>query len=455
MGQASPQGHSNGAVGGGRESRVSAATACSVVIANMVGIGVFTSAGFQVEAVPSGFGVLLLWVTGGLVALCGALCYAELAAALPRSGGEYHFLSRIFHPLPGFLSGWISATVGFAAPIALAAMAFADYLGGALPWLPRAPLAVGLVVATAIVHSFNLRFGGAVQRMSTWLKVLLIVCLCVALFSFGGSAPAHFLPAAGDPGLIFSAPFAVSLVFVMYSYSGWNSAAYIADEVRDPGRSLPLALVGGAIVVTFLYVLINAAFLFAAPMSAMSGKVEVALIAARAVFGETGADVTAALIGIGLISTVSAMTWAGPRVSLAMGEDHRGLRFLACRNRSGIPIVALWVQTALALAMLLTASFKSILLYVEFVLSIPLMMTVFGVIWLRLREPDLPRPFRVWGYPITPLIFLGMEAWFIVALLQRQPRESIAGIATLALGALVYFLTTGRGAGRATKPSIT
>lgn len=410
----------------------------------MVGIGVFTSAGFQVEAVPSGFGVLLLWIIGGLMALCGSLCYAELAAALPRSGGEYHFLSRIFHPLPGFLSGWVSATVGFSAPIALAAMAFADYLGGALPGLPRAPLAVGLVMAAAVAHSFNLRFGGAVQRVSTWLKVLLIAGLCAALFCAGGRQPVHFLPSAGDVGLVFSAPFAVSLVFVMYSYSGWNAAAYIAGEVRDPGKSLPLALVGGTVVVTGLYVMVNAAFLWSAPMPAMAGKVEVALVAARAALGETGARVAAALIGVGLISTVSAMTWAGPRVSFAMGEDHRALRFLAIQNRAGLPVVALWVQTGLALAMLLTSSFRSILLYVEFVLSVPLMMTVFGVIWLRWREPDLARPFRVWGYPLTPLVFLGLEAWFIVALLQRQPRESFAGIATLLLGAVVYWIAVRR-----------
>ncbi|MCC6354059.1 MAG: amino acid permease [Verrucomicrobiae bacterium] len=445
MGEVLPQGDSKGGRGDAGGAGVSAGTAWAMVVANMVGIGVFTSAGFQVEAVPSGFGVLLLWLIGGLMALCGSLCYAELAAALPRSGGEYHFLSRIFHPLPGFLSGWVSATVGFSAPIALAAMAFADYLGGAIPGLPRAPLAVGLVVAAAAAHSFDLRFGAAVQGISTWLKVLLIAGLCAALFAAGGSQPVHFTPRAGDAALVFSAPFAISLVFVMYSYSGWNSAAYIAGEVRDPGRSLPLALVGGALAVTVLYVLVNSAFLVSAPMPAMAGKVEVALVASRHALGETGARIAAALIGVGLISTVSAMTWAGPRVSFAMGEDHRALRFLAWRNRAGLPIVALWVQTALALGMLLTSSFRSILLYVEFVLSVPLMMTVLGVIWLRWREPGLPRPFRVWGYPLTPLIFLGMEGWFIVALLLRQPRESIAGITTLLLGALVYVVAARRG----------
>lgn len=416
-----------------------------MVVANMVGIGVFTSAGFQVEAVPSGFGVLLLWLIGGVMALCGSLCYAELAAALPRSGGEYHFLSRIFHPFPGFLSGWVSATVGFSAPIALAAMAFADYMAGAMPGLPRAPLAAGLVLVAAVVHSFNLGFAGAVQRVSTWLKVLLIGGMCVALLVFGASQPVQFLPSAGDASLVFSAPFAVSLVFVMYSYSGWNSATYIAGEVREPGRSLPLALIGGTLAVTALYVLINAAFLASAPMAAMAGKVEVALVAAREAFGETGARFVAALIGLGLISTVSAMTWAGPRVTLAMGEDHRALRWLATRNRAGLPVVALWVQTVLALVMLLSASFKSVLLYVEFVLSVPLMMTIFGVIWLRWREPGLPRPFRVPWYPLPPLLFLGMAIWFDVALLERQTEESLMGVGTLLLGAVVYWLTARRG----------
>lgn len=445
MREVSSQGELKGIRGSaGGESRVSAGTAWAIVVANMVGIGVFTSAGFQVEAVPSGFGVQLLWLLGGVMALCGALCYAELAAALPRSGGEYHFLSRIFHPLPGFLSGWVSATVGFSAPIALAAMAFADYLGGAAPGLPRVPMAVGLVVAAAVAHSFNLRVGGMVQWLSTLLKVLLIVGLCVALFAFGESQPVHFLPVRGDASLVFSAPFAVSLVFVMYSYSGWNAAAYVTGEVRDPGRSLPLALVGGTLVVTALYMMVNAAFLVSAPMSAMAGKVEVALVAARSAFGERGARAAAALIGVGLVSTVSAMTWAGPRVSFAMGEDHRALRFLAWRNRGGVPVVALWVQTLLALGMLLTSSFRSILLYIEFVLSVPLMMTIFGVIWLRWREPGLPRPFRAWGYPLTPLIFLGMVAWCDVALLQRQPRESMAGMATLLVGAVVYWFAARR-----------
>ncbi len=443
MGEVVPQGDSG--VSRGIRGGVSAGTAASMVVANMVGIGVFTSVGFQVEAVPSGFGVLLLWLIGGVMALCGSLCYAELAAALPRSGGEYHFLSRIFHPFPGFLSGWVSATVGFSAPIALAAMAFADYMAGAMPGLPLAPLGAGLVLATAVVHSFNLGFAGTVQRISTWLKVLLIGGMCVALLVFGASQPVQFLPSAGDASLVFSAPFAVSLVFVMYSYSGWNSATYIAGEVREPGRSLPLALIGGTLAVTALYVLINAAFLASAPMAAMAGKVEVALVAAREAFGETGARFVAALIGLGLISTVSAMTWAGPRVTLAMGEDHRALRWLATRNRAGLPVVALWVQTVLALVMLLSASFKSVLLYVEFVLSVPLMMTIFGVIWLRWREPGLPRPFRVPWYPLPPLLFLGMAIWFDVALLERQTEESLLGVGTLLLGAVVYWLTARRG----------
>lgn len=426
--------------GGGEHRGVSAFTAWAVVVADMVGIGVFTSVGFQVQAVPSGFCVLLLWLLGGVLAVCGSLCYAELAAALPRSGGEYHFLSRIYHPLPGFLSGWISMTVGFAAPIALAAVAFGDYLTGAVPWMNARWLAAGVVLVLAVMHSFNLRLGGAVQNWATGLKLALMTGLCAVLLGGHEPQPVHFLPGPGDLDLVFSGGFAVSLAFVMYSYSGWNAAAYIAGEVRNPVRSLPIALVGGAAAVTIIYLLLNAAFLVSAPMSALAGKVDVAVIATKAVVGDAGARAAGLLMAVGLISTVSAMTWAGPRVSLAMGEDYRMLRWFAVRNRGGIPIVALWFQTALALAMLLSASFRSILLYVEFVLTVSVALAVFGVIWLRWREPDLPRPFRAWGYPWTPLMYLGMSAWFMVALLQRHPAESLAGTATVLLGAGAYWL---------------
>ncbi|HEY7552382.1 MAG TPA: amino acid permease, partial [Hyphomicrobiaceae bacterium] len=223
-------------------ARVSAVTAAAIAVADMIGIGVFTSLGFQVRGLPSAFSLLMLWIVGGVTALCGALSYAELAAALPRSGGEYNFLSRIYHPAVGFLAGWISATVGFAAPIALAAMAFGTYFEGAVPGSP--PLLLGLALAwiVSLVHLTGVRQSGLFQNVSTAIKVVLIAGFIVAGFAVGTPQPISFAPSAQDVGYILSAPFAISLVFVMYSYSGWNAATYIINEVRDPERSLPRSL---------------------------------------------------------------------------------------------------------------------------------------------------------------------------------------------------------------------
>ncbi|HET7155024.1 MAG TPA: amino acid permease, partial [Hyphomicrobiaceae bacterium] len=208
-------------------ARVSTVTATAIAVADMIGIGVFTSLGFQVRGIPSAFALLALWIVGGITALCGALSYAELAAALPRSGGEYNFLSRIYHPAVGFLAGWVSATVGFAAPIAVAAMAFGTYFEGVFPGSP--PLLLGLALAwiVSLVHLSGVRQSSMFQNVSTAIKVVLIAAFIIAGFAFGSPQPISFVPSAQDLTYIFSAPFAISLVFVMYSYSGWNAATYI------------------------------------------------------------------------------------------------------------------------------------------------------------------------------------------------------------------------------------
>ena len=269
---------------------------------------------------------LLVWAVGGIVALCGALSYAELAAALPRSGGEYNFLSAIYHPAIGFMGGFVSVTVGFSAPIALSAMALGKYMAAALPGIPAAWVSVVAVVILAAVHSLTVRASGNFQVVITTLKVGLIAAFVGLGFLLGG--PPAFAPHQGDFGLIFSGPFAVSLMFVLYSYSGWNAAAYIIGEVRVPQRTVPGALLVATVVVTILYVLLNAVFLMSGPMDAFSGKIEVGEIAARNLLGEQGGRVMAGLIAGGLISSVSAMTWAGPRVAQAVGQDFPALTVL-------------------------------------------------------------------------------------------------------------------------------
>ena len=246
----------------------------------MVGTGVFTSLGFQLLEIRSGFALLALWAVGGIAALCGAMTYAELGAALPRSGGEYNFLARIFHPAAGFVSGWVSATIGFAGPCALAAMTFAAYATSVFdisdsPWA-RPALAAGLVIALGLTHASNHRTSGGTQVVFTVLKVLVIVVFCVTALVFVGEPQAiSFLPAAGDAAELFSAEFAVALIYVSYAYTGWNAATYLSNELEDPQRSLPMILFSGTLVVTLLYLALNYVFLSVAPADAMRGEVEV------------------------------------------------------------------------------------------------------------------------------------------------------------------------------------
>src|SRR5438067_8647901 len=277
-------------------------TACGIVIANIIGTGVFTSLGFQVADIQSGFALLMLWIVGGVVALCGALCYGELSAALPRSGGEYHFLSEIYHPAVGFMAGFVSATVGFAAPIALAAMAFGKYFQGVFGFGSPVLLSFVLVWIIAIFHFGNLRLGSAFQNLWTIVKLPLIGALIGAGFLVEQKQPISFLPRATDTMSIFSGAFAVSLVWVMYSYSGWNASSYIIGEVKQPQRNVPRSLLAGTIVVIAAYVLLNAVFLATTPEAELRGQIEVGLISGKHIFGNKGWTTRGAIPTPGIIS---------------------------------------------------------------------------------------------------------------------------------------------------------
>ena len=426
-----------------RARTISLLTATCIVIANMVGTGIFTSLGFQVGDLPSGFAIMALWAIGGLCALCGALSYAELGAALPRSGGEYHFLREIYHPAVGFVAGWISATVGFAAPVAIAAIPFGTYLAGVVPGLNPLLLSLGVVWITTLFLLWDLRLGSGFQNTSTLLKVALILVIIAAGFFVQGTQPVSFLPVRADGALIVSTPFAISLYWVMYAYSGWNASTYIVGEVRHPTRTIPLSLGLGTLLVTGLYLGINAAFLRTTPIAEMFGKQEVGLIAGLHIFGEGGGKVMAVFIALGLVSAVSAMMWIGPRVTVAMGEDLGALGWLARRNRRGIPVRATLVQFAIVNLLILITTFQKVVNYVQFALMLSSTLTVLGLIVLRWRRPDLPRPYRTWGYPVTPLIFLGVSGWMLWHMLAdpatREP--SLWGLATALLGLVVYYLS--------------
>jgi len=432
------------------KAKIGLYTATAIVAANMIGTGVFTSLGFQIIDLKDGFSISLLWLVGGIAALCGALTYGELGAAMPRSGGEYHFLSRIFHPAVGFLAGWVSALVGFSAPIAAAAMAVGRYstqsllasgaiTPGSEPFLITA-IVIGVVTLVSFVHTLQIRFVSRFQVFFTSLKIGLILILVLAGFTLAKSQGISFLPGPDSMRFVFSAPFAVSLVFVMYAYSGWNAATYVVNEIENPGKNLPRSLFLGTLIVILLYVPLNMVFLYSSPMSALEGKPEVGFIAAHYIFGNAGAILMGALISLGLISAISSMVWAGPRVSQVMGEDYRLLRFLQIKNRNGVPIYALWLQYVIVIVLALSYRFDQIITYIGFILSLSSFLTVVGVFVLRWRRPDLERPYKTWGYPITPLVYLLVTGWMLVFVLRDKPVESLAGLATVMAGLIPYFV---------------
>lgn len=428
-----------------RHQLFTARTAVSIVIANMIGTGVFTSLGFQLQDIQSGFVLMMLWGVGGIIAFCGAMSYAELGAALPRSGGEYHFLGKIYHPAAGFVSGWISATVGFAGPTALAAITFASYLGSTFPLLPVRPAAIALVAILTVVHASHRRASGGVQVAFTSMKVGLIVVFCVLAFALVGEPEQiGFVPRTGDGTLLMSGAFAVSLIYVSYAYTGWNVATYLSSELDDPQRNLPRVLGFGTLLVAVLYLALNFVFLYVAPIDLMRGQVEIGYIAAESAFGSGGAKIMGVVLALLLVSTVSAMIIAGPRVYQAIGQDHPLFSLLARTNKHGVPAFAIYAQGALTIVFILTSPFEFILLFSGFTLALNTFAAVLGLFVLRWRQPNLLRPFRAWGYPFTPLIFLALTGWTLWFVLTDEPRAGLLGLAVIAVG-FVFYLLTARG----------
>lgn len=421
-------------------ARLSLTTATAVVVASMVGTGVFTSVGFQIGDIPSGFPILVLWLLGGVISVCGALCYAELGAMMPRSGGEYHLLSQAYHPLVGFLAGWISLTAGFAAPIAAAAKLFGRYTHELFPALPETGLSVVLVLVIMGIQLCHLKWIERFQVAFTVLKLSLVVVFITGACWLGQGRWELLQPKAGDGAYFLSKPYAVGLVWVMYAYAGWNAASYIAGEIRDPARNLPRALLLGTSAVTFLYIALNAVFLAGAPWEEMRGNMQSALIAARSIFGKQGGDAMGGLIAFGLVAHVSAMLFAGTRVLKVMGQDHRLLRLMDRTNTLGSPWLAVLAITVTVLCLMLSGTFEQLLLYIESLLLACSWLCVLAVPWLRRRRPGVARPFRVPWYPLPPLLFLAAVGWMLVALTLRHPVETAWGAVTLVVGALIYFL---------------
>ena len=419
---------------------ISVRTASSFVVASMIGTGVFTSLGFQLVELQAVFPLLMLWIIGGVVALLGALTYSELAAALPRSGGEYHLLSRIMHPALGFVGGLVSASLGFSAPAFLAAMALGSYLAAVFHSLEPKWVAMLCILSFHALHGQKLHWGKMFQDWSTLVKVGLILFFIAAGLLISNGQTISLLPQAGDGQLLRSSGFAVSLVWVSYAYTGWNSTVYIAGEILQPKRNIPRSILLSTIFVMVLYLLLNFVFLYTTPKTAMVGEIEIGYIAGQYIFGAAGAKIFALGISILLVSTVSSFVYIGPRIMQTMGQDYSYIGFLSKTNEQGIPVNAFLLQLLICLAFIFSSSFEQVLLYAGIVLIFTTTITTVAVFVLRYKEPDLPRPYKTWGYPWTPLIFIIVNLWILYYTFLERTLESVIGMSIVAVSLGLWYL---------------
>jgi APA family basic amino acid/polyamine antiporter len=435
-------------------------SATALVVSNMIGVGIFTGTGFLAGQLGSPKLVLGIWVVGGVVAFLGAICYSELGVNFPSSGGEYVYLTRAFGPTWGFMTGWASFFAGFSAPIAAAALAFSEYLGHFFPALSQenAPvilgsgewairlggaqaIACGLVGVFTVLNVFGVQRVARVQNVLTGVKVLVLLAFIVLGFTVGDGRTSNFTATATRDGATpLIAQFAISLVWVWVAYSGWNAATYIAEELRHPARTLPMALGIGTALVTVLYLLLNLVFLYAAPLEDMKGKEAVGAFAASRLFGPEIAGIFAGLMALSLMSTVNAMVTIGPRVYYAMARNGAFPAIAAkVHPRFHTPVAAIVAQGVCTMLMTLTP-FPQLVVYIGMTLNFFTVMSVISMFLFR-RRPGWQK-LRVvsFAYPLFPVLFILVGTWMTYQGIVLKPYIALATGVTLATGALVYHL---------------
>lgn len=419
---------------------ISPVRATAIVVSNMIGTGVYTSLGLQAAGVHSVTALVFIWITGGLVAFCGALTYGELAVRYPKSGGEYIFLTKIFHPSLGFMSGFISMTIGFAAPMAISAIALGTYAGNLIPIAPVI-IAVVVIVSLTVLNTTSFRTGTNFNFITAAINVSLILALCIIGFVKGHHPDFELSFRQSDFKEIINPAFAVSLVYVSFAYSGWNSAAYITHQVKDPVRNLPFILISGTLIVLFLYTLLNFIFLYTVPMQELEGQIDIAFLAAKNIFGPSGGKFVALLISIGLIASINSLLIIGPRVTQAIAEDYKLLRFLGTENKSGSPFFATILLTIVALLLIGTSTFEQIMTLIGFTLSIFTILSVTGVFVIRYRmKKNNEELYHTFGYPFVPVFFILVEGCMMLYVFANRPIQSLIGIGITLIGLVVYFM---------------
>lgn len=440
-----PRGSAHTAVESQR--RVSWFTAACVLVSNVIGGGIFTTTGFLARDLGDPGLILSLWLIGAILALAGAMSYSELGAALPRAGGDYVYLREAYGPLVGFLSGWASFTVGFGAAIAASAVSFASYALRVIPLaedtsLVAKGLALLLLWSLTAVHAAGVGPGGWLQRLLTTTKVIAILLLILGGFMLGAGSWTNLMVRTEDAGSGLG-PILVSLIFVLYTYIGWNVAGYIAGEIADPGRTIPRIMIGGTAFVAAIYLLLNLVYLYALPVTALSQPpvLPVAEKVAAALWGPTSARLVAVMLCISIAGAVSAMVWAGPRVYYAMAQDGVFASWFGVTGlSSGAPVRAILLQSGWASFLILTGTFEQLVIYSGLVLTAFSAISVAAVMVLRWRHPELVRPYRVPLYPIVPGLFIAAAVTIVGYSLVQRPIESALGVATVLAGIPLYWL---------------
>ena len=427
--------------------------ATNIVVANMIGAGIFTTSGLLMAELHNPLLMVTLWGVGGIIALCGALSYGELGAAMPGAGGEYLFLSRLYSPIYGFLSGWVSFIVGFSAPIAASALGFSEYFTRAVPglgnWLQangfmgleitKKTLAVAVILIFTFIHYRGIKYGARIQNALTILKILLIVVLLAGGFASGKGDFSNFHK-GGSPGsgLAGWKTIGLSLMWIMFSYSGWNASTYLGAEIKNPRKNLPGSLIYGTFIVMALYIGINILYVYGIEPKSMEGVISVGGLVMGNLFGKSAEILFSILIAFALFSSLSAFIIIGPRVYYSMAKD--GLFFkMAGRihKRFQVPSNSILLQALIAVLLVLSGTFEQVLTYMGFALGIFPVLSVIGIWKLRKTQPDA---LRIKGFPIPQIIYITAGIMILVLSFMESPLESSIAILTVVVGVPAYFL---------------
>ena len=427
--------------------------ATNIVVANMIGAGIFTTSGLLMSGLNNPVLMLVLWAAGGIIALCGALSYGELGAAMPGAGGEYLFLSKLYHPVFGFLSGWVSFIVGFSAPIAASALGFSEYFTRAVPglsaWiqntglmgpdLTKKVLAVSVILIFTFIHYRGIKYGARIQNALTLLKILLIVILLTAGFSSGRGDFSNFAQGGSIPsGLAGWKTIGLSLMWIMFAYSGWNASTYLGAEIRNPAKNLPGSLIYGTAIVMILYLGLNILYVYGINPEKMKGVISVGGLAMGSLFGKSAEVLFSILISFALFSSLSAFIIIGPRVYYSMAKDGLFFRSAAkIHKKFQVPSNSILFQCLISLVLVLSGTFEQVLTYMGFALGIFPLLAVFGI-W-RLRKNN-PGAVRIKGFPVTQIVYMTAGVLILFLSFLERPIESSIALLTVIVGIPFYFI---------------